>query len=213
MVLSSLTCPNCGGPVQKEDKNCRYCNASINFSPDYKQVKLIGFPCPHCGTPAEKGDMFCSKCAASLVIKCPACRHDVPLTSAFCPNCRVNFTVTRLIEDANQKKSVMKTLFKEKEQQIRDEREKLIGRMRQTINQRADAASNEAQQIGDQSILQAAGYILIFIVSWIFAFEIPNQYVNPFIIFIFLSVGLYFLSVKLYPPFVKAKRSCNVKKR
>ena len=165
MALSALNCPNCGGPVQKEDKNCRYCNASINFSPDYKQVKLVGFPCPKCGTPAEKGDRFCSKCAASLVIKCPSCRHNVPLTSVFCPNCRVNFAVSRLIEDAKQKKSIVNDLYTKKEQLVRYEQYEFIGKIRLKINQRADTLFNEAQAIGDQTIGVVLGYIIIFFVA------------------------------------------------
>ncbi len=208
MALSALNCPNCGGPVQKDDKNCRYCNASINFSPDYKQVKLVGFPCPKCGTPAEKGDRFCSKCAASLIVKCPSCRHDVPLTSVFCPNCRVNFAVSRLIEDAKQKKSSVNDLCTKKEQQVRYEQYEFIGKIRLKINKRADTLFNEAQAIGDQTMWillgLALGFVLILIVSGMLSKLFSNE--NQGLFFLIILGVLSVLAWNFYPPIVKTKR-------
>lgn len=208
MPLAALNCPNCGGPVQKEDKNCRYCNASINFSPDYKQVKLVGFPCPKCGSPADKSDKFCSKCATALVVKCPSCRHDVSLGSIFCPNCRANFAVTKLIEEANQKKRALNVSYAEKEQQVLAERDNSCKTVRQRINQKAFALSSEAQKIGDQQFKTFVGYVLIFVVSVVPMLISLSSSAKDYVIAILFFGGVctYFLAQKYYPPFVKIKK-------
>lgn len=71
MILSSLSCPNCGGPIQKEDNNCKYCNASINISPDYKQVKLIGFPALNVIIPPKKEIVFAQNVRPVLLLNAP----------------------------------------------------------------------------------------------------------------------------------------------
>jgi len=199
MPLSALNCPNCGGPVQKENKNCKYCNASINFSPDYKQVKLIGFPCPKCGTPAEKGDRFCSKCASRLIIKCPSCRHDVPLASVFCPNCRVNFAVSRLIEEAKQKKIALNDLYTTKEQHLHNELIEFTYELRRKIDQQADALAEEIK--GKMNIFQNMGQIIGVILIPVLSISIA-LWRNSIELFFVIGGCLSLLAWKFYPPFV-----------
>ncbi|MCG6552872.1 MAG: zinc ribbon domain-containing protein [Candidatus Magnetominusculus sp. LBB02] len=96
MPIVSLNCPNCGGDVHKEDKTCKYCHASLHFSPDHKQVSQTSLSCPSCGAPAEKGDRFCSQCDNALVVRCPSCRFDMPLETLFCTNCGVNIPMEKM---------------------------------------------------------------------------------------------------------------------
>jgi len=208
VAVISLSCPNCGGPVHKEDKNCKYCNASINFSPDYKQVKLIGFPCPKCGNPTEKGDRFCSKCASSLVVKCPSCRHDVAIGSIFCPNCRTNFAVAKLIDEANNKKAAIKEPFAEKERILIGKMEEHYKAVRERINREAYSLTAKANKMGNSKLAENLGYMGIFIIPVILTFLLANiQALKDlsFLVFIALLVIVYLLVKYFYPPFVQAR--------
>lgn len=208
MAVISLSCPNCGGPVHKEDKTCKYCNASINFSPDYKQVKLIGFPCPKCGNPTEKGDRFCSKCASSLVVKCPSCRHDVTIDSIFCPNCRTNFAVAKLIEEAKQTKLTINGTYAEKENALLNKREEFYKATRERVNREAYSLTAKANKMGNSNLAENLGYIGIFIIPVILTFLLANIQAFKdvsFLVFIALLVIVYLLVKKFYPPFVQAR--------
>mgnify|MGYP001259398395 CR=1 FL=1 len=209
MAVISLSCPNCGGPVHKEDKNCKYCNASINFSPDYKQVKLIGFPCPKCGNPTEKGDRFCSKCASSLVVKCPSCRHDVAIDSIFCPNCRTNFAVAKLIDEANNKKAAIKEPFAEKERILIGKMEEHYKAVRERINREAYSLTTQANKLGNKQIAKILGYLGIFVGAVILTgliSSIDRSFAGmSFFIFVGLVVVGYVLAKKYYPPIVEER--------
>lgn len=208
MAVISLSCPNCGGPVHKEDKNCKYCNASINFSPDYKQVKLIGFPCPKCGNPTEKGDRFCSKCASSLVVKCPSCRHDVAIGSIFCPNCRTNFAVAKLIEEAKQKKLVVTESYAEKERNLLSKRDEFTKVVRERVNREAYSLTTKANQMGNNKVAAFCGYLVIVIVPIFFTglLSIIEAFSGKeFFVFITLIVIVYLITKKFYPPFVEVR--------
>lgn len=207
MAIVALNCPNCGGPVQKEDKNCKYCQASINFSPDYKQVKLVGFPCPKCGNPAEKGDRFCSKCAAGLVVKCPSCRHDVSLGSIFCPNCRTNFAVAKLIEEANQKKRVINESYAGKEKGLYAEKDNVIQSYRDSVTKDAEGLISQSKGMGDQKWAINAGYIGVFILGWL-SFAATKSFKGDAacgVGILAIIVG-YVLLLFFYPPIAKAKQ-------
>ena len=104
MSIISIKCPNCGAPIQGKEESCRYCQAMVVFTPDYKEIRLVGFPCPKCKTPNDKGIRFCSKCGAPLQIKCSSCRHDMPNDAAICPHCRASRVVKSLIADADERK-------------------------------------------------------------------------------------------------------------
>lgn len=209
MAIVALNCPNCGGPIQKEDKSCKYCLASINFSPDYKQVKLVGFPCPKCGNPAEKGDRFCSKCAVGLVIKCASCRHDVPLGSVFCPKCRTNFAVVKLIEEANHKKQQTNDIYDTKDKQLMAERDNVYQSYRAWVNREADSLIAKATSIGDQKFLIGLGYFGIFVLAGMVDGILVRLSQSFAEISLFAWMGLFiggvFLAKRIYPPMVKDK--------
>lgn len=56
LSVSSLACPECGKPYDKEDTFCGRCG--------YRFKRLA---CPGCGSEGEEGDVFCKKCGIHLV--------------------------------------------------------------------------------------------------------------------------------------------------
>ena len=107
MAVQSPKCPNCGSPVLAGETSCKYCQASIVFSPDLQEVRLVGFSCPKCGNTNDKGVSFCARCGTQLIIKCSSCRHDMPLDASICPNCRASRAAKTLIGEADSKRKVV----------------------------------------------------------------------------------------------------------
>lgn len=54
--VTTLVCPECGKPYEKEDTFCGRCG--------YRFKKIA---CPKCGKEGDEGDLFCKKCGIHLV--------------------------------------------------------------------------------------------------------------------------------------------------
>jgi Zn-finger nucleic acid-binding protein len=60
-TVVTLHCANCGGNLKKDESNCPFCGALVDFS----SARLTAY-CTRCCTTSKEGAKFCSGCGAPL---------------------------------------------------------------------------------------------------------------------------------------------------
>lgn len=150
MYTISPKCPNCGAALPSGSTDCQYCGARIELAPTLQQMRLLGFPCPNCGTLADKGSRFCSNCGQTLLIKCPGCRTDIPLSAHVCPKCGLNRAAVALIREAEEKRksidSQTTTRLEQVQQQIAQHES--LRRVKDRLSLEAERLEVDAAQLG-----------------------------------------------------------------
>lgn len=121
MKVHSLKCPSCGAAMQSDSTTCPYCGVRVELVPELQQMRLLGFPCPRCGTLADKTARFCSECGETLLIKCPDCRKDIPLSAHVCPNCGRNRAAVSIIAEADEKRKRIESQTVARLEQLRED--------------------------------------------------------------------------------------------
>lgn len=179
MPTISIKCPNCGAPLQGKEDSCRYCQAMVLFTPDFQEVRLVGFPCPKCKAPNDKGVRFCSKCGGPLQIKCSSCRHDMPYDAAICPHCRASRVVKSLIAEADERKRQADVEAQAANDAINQQ---VTGHEHfRKIAQRLQSEATELKSQASKLPAEKSKYSMIAILSFIGAF------VGPVVLFVLMT--------------------------
>ena len=65
--IVGLSCPNCGGPTNREASKCGYCGAGLILLPDGSSFRNKSeMICPKCGTTNERSSWICVDCGTIL---------------------------------------------------------------------------------------------------------------------------------------------------
>lgn len=85
-----LHCPACGAPVERNEDQCEYCNAHLDFSLKGKTVN-----CPHCFAKIAAESRFCMHCAKPV----PETREQgTLLPDRVCPRCETAMQASKIGE-------------------------------------------------------------------------------------------------------------------
>ena len=79
-VNTAVICQKCNANVPANAKFCMECGEKIEI------LSTDEIICPVCGKKTVKGK-FCTECGTVLVVTCPKCGNELPISAKFCPGC------------------------------------------------------------------------------------------------------------------------------